>query len=118
MFLYSLLFCNCSSEIKRSYQASATADEVILKRQQDIEDSWKESMRINDEWNAQLAIEREERDKLVMQKRFEQADREMKAEDAKRAAKQAYYDQLIREQQVLLNPLTWRFFFWLDEVRQ
>lgn len=87
------------SEIKRSYQASATADEVILKRQQDIEDSWKESMRINDEWNAQLAIEREERDKLVKQKRLEQADKEMKAEDAKRAAKQAYYDQLIREQQ-------------------
>lgn len=66
-------------------------------------------MRINDEWNAQLAIEREERDKVVLGKRLEYAEKQMKKLDAKREAKQERIDQMIREQQVLMNRLIMLF---------
>lgn len=95
------LLCNCRDAISSSYQASATAEEVILKREKFIQDAWDECMRINDEWNAQVALEREERDKQQMEERLEKAQLLKEKMDAKQAAKQASVDQMIREQQVM-----------------
>lgn len=114
--------CDYSEEIKRSYRASATAEDVVLQREKDTEAAWEECMRINDDWNAQLALEREKRDKETLERRIEYAERVMEKEDAKKKALQAQVDQLIREQQVFMHLLVVNcsalLYHWTDEEQK
>lgn len=82
------------------YRANTTSDEVIAKEKEELEQQWAENMRINDEWNARVGLEREQLNAIELQKEIELAKERMKKVDQERLAEKQKIDDFIHQQKV------------------
>lgn len=90
------------------YQENETGDEVIEKLEKEKEEAWQLAIKLNEEWNRKVAVEREQRDKELYEKEVEEALQRMQEMDEKRKKYQEEADALLREQKVTAN---FPFFF-------
>jgi hypothetical protein len=87
------------------YAESEVSQEVIDAQEKEKVDFWREAMRINEEWNLQVAVEREQLDRECFEEEVRKAQERMQRVDEERRKEQERIDRLIREQEVRFTKI-------------